>query len=73
MRTPKKWDPIAEDQMNMIKDEAPDTICHVLREIYWDTESKVIRTKCRIATTMAKRMVAKLKWYKERQNSNLPL
>jgi hypothetical protein len=41
------------------------TICQVLREIYHMTEDEVIRYKCRVAVTMAKRMAGKLRYYKE--------
>jgi len=60
-------DPCPEDWMRIVKDE-PGTICHVLREIYRDTPDTGIRLKCRIATSMAKRMAKKLTWWKEKQN-----
>ena len=41
------------------------TICQVLREIYYATDDEGIKLKCRIAVTMAKKMAGKLKAYKE--------
>jgi len=35
-------------------------ICHVLRQIYKKTDDPEIKLKCRIATTMARKMTIKL-------------
>jgi hypothetical protein len=58
-----KHEPIAEEEMCWISPEH--TICEVLREIYWTTDDKNIRLKCRVATSMAKSMTEKLTEYKE--------
>jgi hypothetical protein len=55
------------DEEDMIRTDIfnHNTICQVLREIYFLTDSETIRYKCRIATTMAKNMAYKLKAYKD--------
>jgi len=67
MNMKKIPDPCPEEWMRIVKDE-PETICHMLREIYSDTKDEKIRLKCRIATSMAKRIIRKLKEYKEKEN-----
>jgi hypothetical protein len=47
------------------------TICELLREVYWLTDSNDIKLRCRIATTMAKKMGAKLKEYKYQIDGDL--
>lgn len=39
------------------------SVCEVLREIYFATDNPDIKLKCRIATSMAKAMAAKLSEY----------
>lgn len=39
-------------------------ICCVLADIYFMTNNKKIKNKCRLATAMAKKIVHKLEWYK---------
>lgn len=56
-------EPCPIEWMGIVKDE-PNTICHVLREIYRDTTDEKIRLKCRIAMAMAKKIVNKLREYK---------
>ena len=41
------------------------TICSVLKDIYWKTNDKEIKLKCRIATSMAKSMSKRLRMYKD--------
>lgn len=41
------------------------TICEILRQIYHKTDDTEIKTKCRIATSMAKSMSRKLRQYKD--------
>jgi len=43
------------------------TICEKLREIFILTDDEVIKMKCRLAMTMAKKMHNKLKEYKEQR------
>lgn len=50
--------------MNGTPKETPD-ICTVLRAIYHSTDDDSIRTRCRIATAMAKKMDMKLREYKK--------
>ena len=56
-------EPIDKKEMSWISPK--NTICQVLRDIYWKTDDPEIKLNCRIATTMAKRMTAKLTEYKE--------
>jgi hypothetical protein len=46
-------------------DSTEDLICGVLRSIYHATNDEAIKLKCRIATTMARKMSDKLKGYKQ--------
>ncbi len=51
-------------EKNMVTSYHMRTICEVLREIYWCTDDEVVRTKILEASSMAKRMDAKLREYK---------
>jgi hypothetical protein len=55
--------PIAEDKM-LRKNRGPG-ICQVLRTIYAWTDDPRIKFQARVATAMARKMTAKLRWYKE--------
>lgn len=59
----RKHEPIDEEAMKWISPK--NSICEVLREIYWGTKDPNIKLKCRVATSMAKAMTAKLSEYKE--------
>lgn len=63
-----KHEPIDEKQMHIISPN--NSICEILRNIYWKTDDPEIKLKCRIATTMAKRMTRKLSEYKKGWESN---
>jgi hypothetical protein len=41
------------------------TLCSVLRDIHENTDDEQVRLWARIATTMAKKMSARLYWYHE--------
>ncbi|HUT63435.1 MAG TPA: hypothetical protein VMZ04_05710 [Anaerolineae bacterium] len=56
-------EPFPEDKMNKIN--KADTICATLRDIYNLTDNEEIKILSRIATTMAKKMNAKLERYKK--------
>ena len=48
------------------QDFSPGTICGVLREIYQKTDDDEVKVLARIATTMAKKMSSKLRYYYDR-------
>jgi hypothetical protein len=58
----RKHEPVPEKQMNYISHR--DTICAILRDIYFATQNPEIKLKARIATSMAKSMSRKLMEYK---------
>ena len=58
-----KHDPIDKKEMAWVSNK--NTICQVLRNIYWKTDDPEIKLNCRIAMTMAKRTTLKLTKYKE--------
>jgi len=45
------------------------TICQILREIHSLTENEEIRSRCKLAITMSKKMHEKLKQYKSKEIS----
>lgn len=58
-----KITPIAESEMKRKKHSK--TVCNVFREIYQATDNEEIKLLARIGTTMAKKMDAGLRAYKE--------
>jgi len=52
---------MAEEKMDKVWPE--NTICQILRTIYIKTEDEEIKTLCRIAVVMAKKMDHKLREY----------
>lgn len=63
MHKPKE--PVPEEKMVRRGNPKTNSICQLLREIYWMTEDDDIKLKLREATAMAKAMHFKLKAYKE--------
>ena len=59
----KPSEPIDESEMYYVSPR--NTICEVLRQIYWETRNPDIKLKARIAVTMAKKMQRKLKEYNQ--------
>lgn len=59
----RKHEPIDEEAMRWISPK--NSICEVLREIYWKTSDPEIKLKARIATSMAKSITGKLSEYKK--------
>ena len=59
----RKHEPVPESVMEQ-KSEI-NTICNVLRQIYHKTDDKEIRLNCRIATSMAKSMSRRLRFYSD--------
>jgi len=62
----RKHEPVDESEMGHVSRN--DTICQMLREIYWEADkikNEDIKLKARIATAMAKRMSNKLEEYKK--------
>lgn len=62
-----KWfkiDPVPEEDMALVGGRY--TICEVLREIYRSIEDSEIKMKCRIASSMAKSMAARITKYEGR-------
>lgn len=57
-----KVDPYPEEWMEK-EQYSPGTICGVLRDIYQKTDNDEIKMLSRIATTMAKKMTNKLRYY----------
>jgi hypothetical protein len=60
----RKHEPIPEEAMNYMSPK--DSICEVLRRIYWKTDDPEIKLNCRIATSMAKAMTKKLTGYRKK-------
>ena len=63
MKLFRKHEPVPEKEMNCVSQR--ETICAVLRDIYFATENQEVKLKARIATSMAKSMSRKLTEYKE--------
>jgi hypothetical protein len=61
----KPKEPVPEEKMIRHGNPKTNSICQLLREIYWMTEDQEIKLKLREATAMAKAMYFKLKEYKE--------
>lgn len=63
-------DPVPVEEME--REGGYITICETIRKIYWaidgDQNKEDAKLNCRIALAMAKRMQAKLVWYKHRSN-----
>lgn len=58
------YEPTPEDQMTFVGHRV--TVCELLREIYNKTDSPEIKMKCRIASTLAKSMAARVTKYEGR-------
>ena len=58
----RKHEPVPEEEMNYVSPH--ETICAILRDIYFVTQNADIKLKARIAMSMAKGMNRKLKTYK---------
>ena len=54
----RKHEPVPEEMMKWLSPK--NTICQVLRDIYWKTDDPDIKLQCRIATSMAKSMTQKI-------------
>ena len=65
MKVFNRPDPIDMDKLNMRIYGSRNTICQELREIYYMSEDEEVKLKVRVAMAMAKKMAAKLIWYKE--------
>lgn len=61
----QKVTPVDERIMQRKRYAGHNTICQVLREIYAMSGDEAVRTKCRTAMAMAKKMHNRLKAYKE--------
>lgn len=59
----RKHKPIDEEEMRWISPK--NSICEVLRGIYWKTDDPEIKLQCRVATSMAKSITNKLSEYKD--------
>lgn len=59
----RNHEPVSEESMEWMSPN--NSICQVLREIYFSTEDAGVKLKCREATAMAKSMTKKLTEYKE--------
>ena len=58
------YEPAPEEHMNIISGRL--TCCEILREIYRATDNPEIKMKCRVATTIAKSMAARITKYEGR-------
>lgn len=65
----KRHEPIAIEEMNRKDYEGHHSICQTLRDIYHSTEDEGIRLKARLAMSMAKAMLNKLKKYKAQEDA----
>ena len=61
----QKVEPVDIGFMKKKRYAGHNTICEKLREIFMLTDNEDIKLKCRIATSMAKKMHERLKKYKE--------
>lgn len=59
----RRHNPVPISMMNTTS--GVNTICSVLRDIYWKTTDDEIKLNCRIATSMAKSMSRRLRRYKD--------
>lgn len=59
----RKHEPVSDEAMRWTSPN--NSICQVLREIYFTTDDPDTKLRCRLATAMAKAMTAKLKAYKQ--------
>ena len=64
--------PIPKHKMEVPPDDDVNTICSVLRDIYWLTNNEEIKLKCRVATSMAKSMSRRLRKYKDEASYSKP-
>lgn len=64
----RKHEPVSEREM--IHASPRNTICEILRDIYWATDDKDIRLKARVATAIVKAMDKRLRQYKENWMDN---
>lgn len=60
----KNLKPVPEHDMEAVGDRY--TVCTILREIYHKTDDPEIKLKCRMATTMAKKMAGMITEFKGR-------
>jgi hypothetical protein len=58
------YEPAPEEHMSIISGRL--TCCEILREIYRATDNPEIKMKCRVATTIAKSMAARITKYEGR-------
>lgn len=56
--------PASEEEMNFSRYAGHHTICETLREIWRASDDEEVKMKCRLAVSMAKAMVEKLKSYR---------
>lgn len=59
----RKHPPVDEKEMHRVGPR--NTICQMLRQIYFKTDDPEIKTRCRVAVSMAKSMSRKLTEYKK--------
>ena len=62
-------EPIREGIMLDSRYQGHHSICQMLRDIYMLTNNEEIKMKTRLATTMAKKMHERLKWYKQKEDN----